>query len=343
MNIDAKVIDSVKKVSDGFVLNREEISYLLSVSPHSVESGYIMASADTINRLASNGKAEVHAQIGVNLAPCPKNCSFCAFAAQNKVFTHKTELTVEEIIQLATKAERKGANALFFMVTGDYPLSKFIEISQEVREKINPQTVMIANIGDFDSQDGKHLKDAGYLGIYHAVRMGEGKDTKIDPNTRLRTIKAAQEAGLLIGTCVEPVGPEHTIQEITEKILIGRNLQPSFSGAMRRITIPNSPLEKYGMISEYRMAFLVAVVRLAMGREIIGNCTHEPNILGATSGANLFWAEAGSNPRDIQDDTSKGRGLDVQSCINMFKEADFEMLTGPTVIYSNTSKRFTMI
>ena len=93
------------------------------------------------------------------------------------------------------------------------------------------------------------------------------------------------------------------------------------------------------MISEYRMAFLVAVVRLAMGRNVIGNCTHEPNILGATSGANLFWAEAGSNPRDIKDDTAKGRGLDVLTCRNMFKEADFDLLTGPSLIYSNNMKR----
>jgi len=339
MKIDTKIITYVKKVFDGSVLNRDEINYFLTVTPHSVESGYIMASADSISRLASNGKAEVHAQIGVNLAPCPKNCSFCAFAAQNKVFTQKTELTMEEIIQLSAKAEREGANALFFMATGDYPFSKFVEISQEVRRKLNPHTVMIANIGDFDYNEAKDLKDAGYTGIYHAVRMGEGKDTKIQPHTRLNTVKAAQEAGLFVGTCVEPIGPEHTIDEITEKILIGRDIEPCYSGAMRRITIPNSPLEKYGMISEYRMAFLVAVVRLAMGRDVIGNCTHEPNILGATSGANLFWAEAGSNPRDTEDDTSKGRGLDVLSCINMFKEADFDMLSGPSLIYSNNIKQ----
>ena len=103
---------------------------------------------------------------------------------------------------------------------------------------------------------------------------------------------------------------------------------------MRRISIQGSELEKYGMISEYRMAFLVAVVRLAMGKDIIGNCTHEPNVLGAISGANLFWAEVGTNPRDTEIETSKGRGLDIMSCIEMFNEADFDMLHGPSVIYS---------
>jgi biotin synthase len=102
---------------------------------------------------------------------------------------------------------------------------------------------------------------------------------------------------------------------------------------MRRITIPGSELERYGMISEYRLAFLVAVVRLAMGRDLIGNCTHEPNLLGAMAGANLFWAEVGTNPRDTESETSKGRGMDVKSCIEMFKETDFNIFQGPSVIY----------
>jgi biotin synthase len=164
--------------------------------------------------------------------------------------------------------------------------------------------------------------------------MGEGRDTQIDPQVRLRTVRAAREAGLLIGTCVEPIGPEHSAEEITEKILIGRDMEPCFSGAMRRINIPGSRLEKYGMIREDRLAFLVAVVRLAMGREVIGNCTHEPNLLGATAGANLFWAEAGTNPRDTEAETSKGRGMGVKSCIELFRQADFDVLHGPSMIYS---------
>jgi biotin synthase len=110
-------------------------------------------------------------------------------------------------------------------------------------------------------------------------------------------------------------------------------MKPCYSGAMRRISIPGSDLAKYGMISEYRLAFLVAVVRLAMGREVIGNCTHEPNLLGAIAGANLFWAEVGSNPRDTEAETSKGRGFDVTSCMAMLKEADFDILLGPSAIY----------
>jgi len=75
------------------------------------------------------------------------------------------------------------------------------------------------------------------------------------------------------------------------------------------------------------------LVRLAMGREVIGNCAHEPSALGATAGANLFWAEVGTNPRDTEAETSKGRGMGVKSCKELFRQADFDMLRGPSVIY----------
>jgi biotin synthase len=337
MPVNQKVKDAAKKVFDGELPTANDICTLLNVEPHSVDAGFVMGCADEINRKASKGKAEVHAQIGLNLSPCPNNCAFCAFAAKNRVFNEKNELSVEAVTEMATRAEAEGANALFLMGTGDYPFEKFIEISKEIRAKLNSETVMIANIGDFGHAEGQQLKDAGYRGIYHAVRMGEGKDTSISPNTRLQTVNNAKETGLLVGTCVEPVGPEHSIEEIIEKIIIGRDMKPCYSGAMRRIMIPNSEMEKYGMISEYRVAYLVSVVRLSMGINLIGNCTHEPNLLGPTTGANLFWAEVGTNPRDTEVETSKGRGLDVITCQKIFEEADFEVLKGPSVIYSENN------
>jgi biotin synthase len=329
----SKVNEIVSKVFDGHLITREEVVFLLRTDPHSMDGGLIMTSANSITRMASKGKAEVHAQIGLNLSACPNNCSFCAFAAKNGLFKGTKELSIEETVQSALRAEADGANALFFMTTHDYAFNKYVEISKEVRKKLKTETVMIGNIGDFGYEEGKRLKEAGYTGIYHAVRMGEGRDTKIDPQVRLNTVRAAREAGLLIGTCVEPIGPEHSIEEIADKILIGRDMDPCYSGAMRRISIPGSELEPYGMISEYRLAFLVAVVRLAMGRDLIGNCTHEPNLLGPAAGANLLWAEVGTNPRDTQAETSEGRGMDVKSCVKILREADFDILHGPSMIY----------
>lgn len=337
MKVNTKIESIVSKVYDGDYPTAEEIRLLLNVKSHSIDAGFIISSADNLNRLASNDKAEVHAQIGINCAPCSRNCSFCAFALKNNVFKESIEISIEDAVLMAHNAEKEGANALFIMATGDYLFKKFIEISNEIRSQIKPDTVMIANIGDFNYNEGKELKDAGYTGIYHAVRMGEGKVTNIAPETRLKTVQAARESDLLIGTCVEPIGPEHEVDEIVEKIIIGREMRPCYSGAMRRINIPGSEMEKYGMLIEYRMAFIVAVVRLSMGRNLMANCTHEPNLLGAATGANLFWAEVGTNPRDTEKETSEGRGLDVFSCKKMFLETDYDLVQGASIFYSENN------
>jgi biotin synthase len=168
--------------------------------------------------------------------------------------------------------------------------------------------------------------------------MGEGIDTGIAVKRRLRTFAVAREAGLRLATCVEPVGPEHGVDELIEKIAIHRDAAPVFSGAMRRIPIPGTAMAARGQLSELRLAYLVAVVRLAMGKWVIGNCTHEPNVLGAAAGANLFWAEIGPNPRDVDARTEDGRGLDVARCRTMLEEADYEVLTGPSVVHAGACR-----
>lgn len=324
----------IDKSLSGHILNAKEIALLFKVPLFTYESALIQSAARQMCEKASNGLAEVHAQIGLDIVPCPRNCHFCSFAACNKVFTESIELPVEEIMARVYEFESDGANAIYLMTTARYPFEKFIEVGQDVRKSLKSDTVLVANIDDFSEEQAAKLKDVGFSGIYHAVRMGEGKDTNIPPEKRLRTINNAKEAGLLIGTCVEPIGPEHSIEELVEKTLITRDINPVFSGAMRRIPIPGTELSKNGIVSEAKMARIIAVVRLALGYNIIGNCTHEPNVIGVAAGANLIWAETGSNPRDTEKETEGKRGMSVQQCRQIFKEAEWDVLEGPSKIFS---------
>ena len=81
------------------------------------------------------------------------------------------------------------------------------------------------------------------------------------------------------------------------------------------------------------MAHILAVVRLALGYDIEGNCTHEPNVSGAAAGANLLWAETGSNPRDVEQETDRKRGMSVNDCAAVFAEAEWKVLSGPSKFY----------
>jgi len=158
------------------------------------------------------------------------------------------------------------------------------------------------------------LMEIGFVGAYHAVRLAEGKDTPFDREKRIRTISVIKDVGLHWMNCVEPVGPEHRPEEIADLMFLARDYGATYSGVMRRINFPGSPMTAHGMITEREMARMVAVSRLVMGDVPRAHCTHEPHTASLMAGANLFFPEVGASPRDGEADTGKGRGKDIQAC-----------------------------
>ncbi|MHB1125851.1 MAG: radical SAM protein [Bacillota bacterium] len=325
--------DVIAKALDGEAINAGEIQMLLEVPALSRDSYLIQHASRQMGEEANQGKAEVHGQAGIDTGPCRKNCAFCAFAACNGVFPRPQAAMRDKVVEDCLSLEREGANAIYLMATAAFSFREYLAFGRTIRSALRPDTVLVANTGDFDGRGAEALLRAGFTGIYHAVRLGEGSVTGIKPEERLSTITAARNAGLLVGTCVEPVGPEHTPEELAKITVLTRELGPVFSGAARRVTIPGTTLARHGMVNESRMALILAVVRLAAGYGIQGNCTHEPNGIGAMAGANVFWAENGSNPRDTKNKTENGRGFSVAECREIFREAGWDTLVGPSRMF----------
>jgi len=333
-----KIRNIVDKAKAGKSIEAAEIKELLSWPALSEESFYTQFAAREMNRELNGGRAEIHGQVGVVTAACPCNCAFCSFAASNGIFKERSVQPLEEIMAQCRVLEQQGANAIYLMATANFPFNDFIRIAREVKSHLDKDSILVANIGDFGYQEAVALKEAGVAGIYHAVRLGEGQVTRIKVQRRLETMQAAHQAGLKLGTCLEPVGPEHSLDELVEKIVITRKVGAVFSGAARRIPIPNTELSRYGIVSEARMAQIVAVVNLATGYGIAGNCTHEPNVPGAMAGANVLWAESGANPRDTVEHTENSRGFDVARCRDIYREAETPVLEGPSLLYAPSHK-----
>lgn len=328
--------DFIQQSQSSEPFTSQQLIQMLALAPDSAKAYQIMAEANRISQELTKNKAEIHAQLALNLAPCPCNCKFCSFAAVNGIFSKSKKINPKMAVSYARQFEQKGANAIYVMTTANYDFGEFMEISREIRRNLKQETILVANIGDVNLARAKKVKSAGYQGVYHAVRLREGVDTGLNPSDRLNSIRVFQEAGLLVGTCVEPIGPEHSNAEIADMILLTNSFSPVFSGAARRIPVPGSALEKYGMISELRMAQIVAVTRLGLSRKIKGNCTHEPCTLGVMGGANLLWAEAGANPRDIEEKTEKNRGCSIENCRSIYEETNWGLLKGPSVYFSKT-------
>jgi biotin synthase len=317
-----------KKAEKGQKISDDELATLLyQVRPASEEYFRLLYLARRLTFEATDGLAEVHGQIGINVGPCPMDCGFCSFGKSADVFKENKEIGLEAAVDLALRMETDGANAIYFMTTADFPLERFFDYAQAVRKALKAETPMVANVKDFTREEARALKEAGFVGVYHTVRLREGVDTGIPVKRRIRTIHAAREEDLVLTYCVEPLGPEHTPEEIVAAARVGREHEAVFSGAMRRIPVPGSRLYEKGTISEMELSLAVAAVGLYMGTPF--NCTHEPNMPSLMAGANILWAETASNPRDIKENTEKGRGLSVKECQRLLKEAGFKLLNGP--------------
>lgn len=329
---------NIKHITDramtGKQLDPSELKTLFDVPVLTEESFHILYASRAMSEESCGGQAEIHGQVGVNSGPCACNCLFCSFAAANRIFKEQQIESTEAILLQVRDLIRQGANAIYLMATAQMDFFQYLQIGQAVYRELADDLPLIANVGDFDYQQALALKEAGFTGVYHALRLGEGKLTRIEPQRRRQSFQAARQAGLLLGTCVEPVGPEHDTDELVEKTLITREAGPVFSGAARRISIPDTSLSsEYGMISEVKAAHVMAVVRLAMGYDVPGNCTHEPTVTSAAGGANLLWAEAGSNPRDVVHNTENSRGFDTNRCREIYSEAEWKVRKGSSCYF----------
>ena len=320
--ISHKIADILNKGSENAGINREEALSLMRLERHSKEAYALMETANRLSREQFNGKGENHFHIGINVEACPFNCSFCSLTVKADIFKEKIEFTHDEILRWARLAESGGADALNLMTTGTYSFERLLEVGSVLNKAVS--TPLVANTRDINHREGERLLDAGFVGAYHAIRLGEGRDTPFKVKNRVRTITVLNDVGLRWMNCVEPVGPEHSMEEIVDLMFLARKHRATYSGVMRRINFPGSPMEPYGMISEIEMAKMVAVSRLVMGDVPRAHCTHEPHTASLFAGANLFFPEVGASPRDGEADTGKGRGKGLADCRKMQVEMGWD-------------------
>lgn len=312
----------LSKAADGNGITRDEALRLMQVEMHSEEAYALMQTANWMSHRLFGNKGEIHFHIGVNVEPCPMDCRFCSLTQRAGIFRERQEFSEEQILDWARTAEAQSADALNLMTTGSFPFERLLEIGRMLKAEVT--VPLVANTRDIDHREGERLLDAGFVGFYHAVRLGEGRDTPFRPERRIQTIRVLKDVGLLWMNCVEPVGPEHDLGEIVDLMMLARAHGATYSGVMRRINFPGSPMGIYGMIGELELAKMVAVSRLVMGDLPRAHCTHEPHTTSLLAGANLLFPEVGSSPRDERADSSLGIGRGVHECSKMLREVGWE-------------------
>ena len=326
--VEQKLLNILDKASNREPITKDECRYILQLPPESYESGLVRSKANELIREKNNNAAIIIGQIGVDIHPCEAKCGFCSFGDGH------TQIPTIKIDKDTLKAAIDGfcregdLYGLYLMTMADTDKEYLIDMVRYARSVAPKETQIWVNTGDNEEKYYRELAAAGASGAYHVCRLGEGKDTQLFAEDRVKTMKSIKAAGLDLFSCVEPIGPEHTIDELIDKIYLCLDLGVTQFGAMRRIAVPGSPLEKYGQISNLQMAHVMGCVGLVYASvdsaAFFG--VHEASEIGYLSGANFVTAETGANPRDKALDTSKNRGWDMNRCRKLMFECGFTHL-----------------
>jgi biotin synthase len=308
-----------QKCLDGVVLSREEIIRLLQISDEdNADSHFLRETAFDVAKLKSGGKAYLWGAIGIDYVACPMNCDFCSFGAEWGIIREEIIFTREKIADDVRKYVDNKVHYIVFRTSQFYDVKVLESIVLFVRKQVPGNYELVLNTGEFDKATADRLHKAGVSCIYHAIRLREGIDTRFDINARRATLKAIHDSDLKLVHLVEPVGYEHTYEEIADRFLESLEYGVTISGIMARIPVAGTPLGKAQRISDDKIAGLIAVIRLSGGNIVKDICVHPASEKAVRSGANVVVIEKGAIPRDADISNAEWNQFGCSDAISLF-------------------------
>ncbi len=282
----------------------------------------LLAQADKLTRELAQGRGYIWAAIGIDSTPCEMGCAFCSHAARWDVYTQTEVMPDSEIIRRAERLAQAGADFVVLRTTQRYSTGRLVTLAQQVRERIGTEVHLVINTGESDGVRVRELRAAGFDTAYHVLRLREGVDTRHSPEMRLATINAVRRAGMELQYLVEPIGPEHTAEEIITEALRARSLGASGTGVMARVPVLGTPLASFGQVAPGYLCRVAAATRLLYpdgGKHL---CVH-PYVPGALrAGCNTLIVEEAANPRATESSHEAWRNFDILTARRLLQESE---------------------
>lgn len=315
-----------EEILAGRKLEREAVLELLALDPESEECKALGHAAGEVAKIVSGNRAYLWGAMGIDYKTCPMNCDFCSLGEKWGIVQQEKEFSMEEIIENVRWYAKNKVRWIVLRTTEFYSLDQLEELIGRIRNAVPGAYEIGLNVGEFDEKKAVKLYERGVQFIYHSLRLGEGKDTLFDPQVRKNTLNAVKNSPLKLVFLVEPIGVEHTNEEIADICQMTINYGAIVSGAMARVPVPGTPLGRYPQISQKRLAQIIAVIRLACGWQVKDICVHPASETAVAWGANVVVVETGSVPRDrCCFPKEKWNSFDVEQAAGWFQTEGFKV------------------
>ncbi|MDR1358202.1 MAG: hypothetical protein LBJ48_02435 [Coriobacteriales bacterium] len=284
-----RVLDKVREKT----LERAELLSLIPLSEDTSEARAYIAAARTKAVELAGPSGHISAQIGVDAYPCEGNCLYCGYAAVNSAVNAAAtkdpasrELDADTIVSYSRILSEAGVHLISLMTTEDYPTEKLCALAEAVRAHIPSAVRLMANTGEIDQRQAVQLKASGFDMFYHAVRLGEGVITDIDPEARRRSIAWGKEAGLVLMSGTEPLYEGQSAELLADGIIEAAAFEPYYSGLCALHAVEGTRMYHERPVTRPRLQYLAALARLATG---------SATILGFVG--HTKWLNLGFDPR----------------------------------------------
>lgn len=327
--MDTKTQRFIDRVYDdglkGAMPSKETLLDLLALDPCSEETTHLKRRASDMAHAVAGGKARIAGAVGIDYVPCSMNCSFCSFGEKWGVIEREVAYTEDEVIELVRSYVEQGATTVTLRSTEFYDLDVLQDWIADIREQVPGCYEINMNVGELTPERARAIWECGATSAYHVISLREGIDTPFDVEQRKETVRSITGSPLLWGTCLEPIGPEHTDEELTDQVLFGLEQGAYCGGVMARVPVPGTPFEGTEMIGQDRLLQILAAVRLAAGSRYESMGCHPAIEEALYAGANSITVESGTNPRDIEPDKKPWKGLSVADAKALLEKAGFEV------------------
>lgn len=305
--------------------SRDAILRMLEIDPESGEALYLRRAASEVTHIKTGNRGRIQGAIGLDFIPCTMNCEFCSMGAKWDLIETPVIYTDDQIVQMAREYLEEGVTGITLRTTEFFDVDHMRELVRRIRREV-PGTYRInLNMGELTFEEAESLYEAGATSAYHNIRLREGVDTPFDCAVRAQTMENIGRSRLngAFG-CIEPLGGEHTNEEIADHVIMLREMGSPTASVMKRVNVEGTPMEDRPELSDKRLFLIAAAVRLANGTSDSGGC-HPQYREMLYSGACSFVVEKGANPRDAEFNVTEWRGIDVATARAWLEEAGFHL------------------